>query len=63
MFFESVTAADVAACLDVGADPSAQDAQGRTPIYLAAWKSREPAAVIEALTAAGGKRQRDDRRR
>ena len=52
-FFRVASAADVAACLDAGADPRAVGASvGATPLHNAAETSADP-AVIDVLLAAG----------
>ena len=52
-FFRVASAADVAACLEAGADPRAVGASvGATPLHSAAETSADP-AVIDVLLAAG----------
>ena len=47
-----ITVEQLAACLDAGADPKAQDENGLTPLHLAAVGNENP-AVIAALLEAG----------
>ena len=51
-FFRSALPEDITACLAAGADPSARDGNGWTPLHVAA-RLNGSAAVTEALLAGG----------